>query len=405
MIDSVKKLQNFLELNSLEALKQCYGINYRQSTRNPRIITLNYDQIESRPGCPMAEVCRGLILRSYSDIDKNKPLGPTEVVARPMKRFYNLGDPNAAQIDFSHPQTYVYTKFDGTLIIMYFDSGDDSWHVGTRSVPDADVPMNGGSLTFKQLTELALGMSINEYAKMYNLQKGYTYCFELLSLENQIVVRYEKRQLVMLSIINNKTGKEEGVMIGNPLSIKSKEEIVEYLLRQNPAELEGFVVVDKDFNRVKIKHPGYIALNKVRDSAMKSPRAMTELILLEKDDDARPLLPEFVQESLETLKCGLVQFLKESDEQYEKLYSPDRKTFALAIKANNGWMSYCMQRFSGKCNSAKEYVLSLGKDGNWPNAMLDFLIDSSAKCKQKEALVKLTQLSQEYGGYDDKNVQ
>ena len=57
----------------------------------------------------------------------------------------NAGGP-LVEIDWSDPGLRVYEKIDGTCIILYWDADANQWHAGTRSVPEADLPINAGKL-------------------------------------------------------------------------------------------------------------------------------------------------------------------------------------------------------------------------------------------------------------------
>ena len=50
----------------------------------------------------------------------------------------------------------------------------------------------------------------------------------------------------------------------------SIEEVVTACNKLNPVQDEGYVLVDKDFNRVKVKNPQYVALSHLGDSLTKS---------------------------------------------------------------------------------------------------------------------------------------
>lgn len=113
----------YLEQHSPTQLLEEHGVNIRVSTRDPRVFTLNYDQIRVRNDDALASQCRGLVLRGGEPVDEAKPVGPTLVLARPFDRFFNLGQPECADVDFAH--AVFYEKLDGTFCIVYFD--DRRW--------------------------------------------------------------------------------------------------------------------------------------------------------------------------------------------------------------------------------------------------------------------------------------
>lgn len=369
-------VQSFLASRSTSQLRTDHGVKARWSTTRPGVFTLNYDQIEVVDSDPVSQQCRGLILRALDpDVHgrDDVPLGATEVIARPFDRLFNYGAEACAPVDFDHAR--FYEKIDGTLCIVYFDRG--SWHVATRSVPDADVEIDGANgLTFRKLFErvsrVPLGMG---------LDPACTYMFELTAAENQVVCNYEQERVWLLGVRDTKTGKEylpdnySILYTVCPHHELTLAEMMDWVTARDPSKYEGVVVCDHAFRRCKVKSPGYLALSHVRDSVGKSSRSMLELILLGKDDDAKPLLPQYLVERIDKMKARLKAELDRIDNAWEELYSSDRKTFALAIQRNSpNDMGPLMARFSGKCGAARSWIDSQCKNGTWPDSVLDALL-------------------------------
>ena len=162
---------------------------------------------------------------------RDEIVGDISVVAWPMNRFYNHGDPTAANIDWNDNRLRVYEKLDGTMCVLYWDHVCDRWHVATRSVPEADVPINKGNIvvgdiTFSELFFIALHKTLLEYSTtscsasvqcdsnvnrfvvnqspevslfLSTLNKGITYVFELTSPHNHVVVKYEEPRVTLLA--------------------------------------------------------------------------------------------------------------------------------------------------------------------------------------------------------------
>ena len=221
--------------------------------------------------------CRGLVLASHDGRIIKSPdeiVGETIILAFPMTRFFNYGDPNAAQIDFDDPETAFLEKLNGTLCIVYHDpfkTNDwNGWCVATRNVPEANLSIDGfDNLTFRKLFELALfDTKVSLGQKGFNqtnvwgifqvsLDKGNTYCYELTSPENRIVVDYKERRIHLLSYRSNETGNQydgrnfsskihppdDGVPIVEKHTIRNITELLEFVNNQNPLEHEGVVVV------------------------------------------------------------------------------------------------------------------------------------------------------------------
>lgn len=412
-------VQEYLQSHSLDDLIREHGIYPGFGNKGQRQkFCLNYDQIESRNSDPLTIECRGLILakRDGSPVSNSDVLGETIILCRPMDRFFNQGQGEAAVIDFSDPATVLMDKLDGTLTNLYFDPFLKEWCVSTRSVPDADTSIDGfEEFTFRRLFEIALcqeaanrgfvksraeGMSTHmEFVAFTNhLSKSFTYCFELTAPENQVVVRYEKPGLTCLAIRNTQEGWETkqfkelfGEFVGEIVPFIKEhhfsclDEVVEFICSKNPSEFEGMVARDKNYKRVKMKHPGYLALSSLKGSATSSPRRLMELVLLEKGDDVMPLLPAHAQKALAELQESLLTFVKTYDELFIKLRSKceSRKDFALAVQEGKHWIGPLMNMFLGK-GSMKDYILSQKNQdsSSWSDSFLDRLAEEMKKWNQ-----------------------
>jgi len=378
-------VQDFLVNRGASDLRSMHGVKLRWSQKRPGVFTLNYDQLEVVDTDPLSQECRGLILRAIGgQVTDDRPVGATEIVALPFARFFNHGTGPCARVDFDSAR--FYEKLDGTLCIVHHDGG--AWHVATRSVPDADVPIDGGDpqATFRTLYERSLppGVALGD-----GLDPSCTYMFELTAPENQVVVRYDDRAVTLLGVREVTTGQErDPALVGPtyrvcPWHSITLETMLEWIAERDPAKHEGVVVCDSQYRRCKVKSPGYVALAHTRESVGKSPRAMMELILLGKDDDARPLLPEYLYPRIDAMKVGLAAELARIDAAYEHLrpHNDDRKAFALRINASAypSDMAALMSRFAGKCQDAAGWVQLAKKEGTWPPAFLDVLVERAAR--------------------------
>lgn len=384
------EVQTYLLTHSLKQLAVEHGIYARFSTKNPFKFSLNYDQLEARDADPLAQECRGLVLRTDADtVPMNEwdptmdimchTVGPTSVLAQPMRRFFNHGQGSAATVDFA--TTRFYEKLDGTLCIVYWDRDLMEWSVATRSVPDADLPMDGfDNQTFSSLFWRTFENCGGDKEAMF---AGWTYCFELCTPDNQIVVRHAVPEVYLIACRYNPDGTEVDTSVwSGPLCVKSApyftinsmDEMVTMVNQRDPSKYEGVVACDANFNRVKIKSAGYLALSKIKDSIVKSPRAVLEVILLGKEDDVFPLITERQQGILLDLKEKLRTMLVELDLEYERLYSADRKTFALAVQSGSGRLGPHMARWSGRCTSAHDWIMTNRRNGTWADGYLDSLL-------------------------------
>lgn len=405
-------VQEYLETHTFGDLAREHGV-YASFSKSGYKFSLNYDQIEAKESDPLAQECRGLILSSadgkpypWNPTPEGKlsrddiKAGATQILAFPMKRFFNYGQGAAADINWSDPKLAILEKLDGTLCIVYWDPVSNQWCVATRSVPEADLLMDNGIYTFRTLFEKALtettGYEFDVFTRY--LDKAYTYCFELTTPYNRIVVEYKNsgvtllavRGLITLQELDFKHPVVDLLPTCLPLvqahTYTSVQELIDWVSTLNPMEHEGVVVRDSQFNRIKVKNAAYVAYNKVRDALATSPRNMVELILLEKEDDAIPLLPEEIVKNLQTIKAGIQKVIKEHDAAYvaakaqaDATMPGDKKTFAILVTQNKKlWTAPFFQMFDGKASNMKEFIMnSRSKDGTWGNSFLDKMLELS----------------------------
>lgn len=408
-------VQKFLENKTFGDLVKEHGV-YASFSKSGHKFSLNYDQIEAKENDPLAQECRGLVLSCEDGAALNPQSvngkwnydhicpGKTRILAFPMKRFFNHGQGSAATIDWSDPKLAVLEKLDGTLCIVYWDSFFFKWCVATRSVPEADLLMDNGLFTFRTLFEKALqdtaGISFSEYTG--KLDKEITYCFELTTPYNRIVVNYPNNGITLLAArevlyerdqyggkfisaeeLDISTVDSFGVPKVQAHTHTSIDELVNWVSSLNPMEHEGVVVRDGNFNRIKVKNAAYVAYNKVRDCLATSERNCVELILSEKDDDVIPMLPEEIVKNLQKLKVGVQVVIKQHDEAYQlakaeadRILPGDKKTFAILVTKNKElWTAPFFQMFEGKSSNMKDFIAKNRKDGTWGNSFLDKMLE------------------------------
>lgn len=315
-------VQRYLLSKTLRDLKREHGVDFKVADYK---VILNYNQIEARSGDRIAEECRGLILRKAdkSSIDESRPLGETKILNFAFRRFYNHGDPACAKIDWD--SAIVQEKADGTLCMLYFDDVKDEWHVSTRKVPEADLPINGHDMTFRQLFEKALfetsGLSFQEFAA--ELEKGVTYAFELCTPFNRVQVHHDNYKLYFLLVRELKGNLEmplEWMSLDVPPvkthPFSSIDDLVSFVNSRSSLEAEGVVIVDKNFNRIKIKSLEYTTRARLQDVYGNSPKNCLTLILSGKDDDVYPHVPGPIQELLNSLKVKVKDFIILHEEKF-----------------------------------------------------------------------------------------
>lgn len=296
MIKELKIQKALRSRISLTKLNNDYGIIHKQSVDNPSLYLFKYDQIRSPMTEQLVQECRGLIL----DKEKN-----WNIVCFPYTKFFNYGETNAATLDLN--STYAYPKLDGSLMSLYYYN--NKWCVATSGNPDAAGPIystGNNTISFKEFfwkTWNELGYSLPSVKA-----KGFCFMFELISPFNRVVVNYKTNNIILHGIkdlftnleldINNKdiySWKEE-IGIANwhyckKIPFNNIEELINTTEELDPLQQEGFILVDGNFNRVKIKNSSYVRLHHVRSNV--SFKSILEIIRNNEGEEFLQYFPEY----------------------------------------------------------------------------------------------------------------
>jgi hypothetical protein len=416
------QVQEYLENQSLQDLELEHGVNHRFSADRTKF-SLNYDQLAAKSDNPIACQCRGLVLRPiYPQGDVTSLVGPTEVVARPMDRFFNAGDFHAAPIDWS--TAVIQCKLDGTMTELYWDSVKEQWCVGTRSVPEADVsfgdivsPLKENTFyelfmyaADKTLLNRALLDSVDIEGPIYgtmieawkaeptilenwlnSLDKSFTYVFELTSPLNRVVVKYDDYRITILAARETATGKyiptddlyKIGVPVVETWPLKTLADIEAFLHGSDPAKIEGAVVIDANHNRLKVKSKQWVLASRAKDMVTISKRNALECVIDGTVDDVLPLLAEDIQDYLLNLQRDLATYCNRIDAGFRRYrLQPDRKSFALNVQASGEWQTPFFNLYSGQWKTTSEWLVHLCKAKKMTAGTLDVLLENLNKIRE-----------------------
>lgn len=259
-----------------------YNIEVRQKGK---YYLFKYNQIDSDVSLPLCQACRGIIV-------KKELSGQWSIVCYPFNRFFNYGDPNAAEIDWN--TAFVNEKIDGSLIKFWYDKYD-GWHLSTNNSIDAfDAPVSNSieGLTFGNLVERALGCNWLSFCR--ELDVNYTYMFELVSPESQVTIYYNHTTLYYLGQRDNSFYRESyefkpawrdfGIEQPKRFYLSSLEDCLD-VVEQMTKDEEGMVAVDVNSNRIKIKSPEYLIAAHCANNGKLGLRTAIRLIREDKVDD------------------------------------------------------------------------------------------------------------------------
>lgn len=243
---------------------------------------------------PIVQEARGIII-DYVNL---------EVMCWPFRKFGNHNESYADKIDWSTAR--VLEKVDGSIIKLWYDPSISRWQFSTNATIRAENSSidNYVGLYFGEVITRADNYADIPFEK---LDKNCTYIFELVSPETKVVVNYGITSLYHIGTRNNLTGIESEVDIGikkpasyplgslNDCLLAAAE--LNNSLEENTDDVayEGFVVVDANWNRVKVKSPDYLVMHRLRDSRSFTKRDCIAMILehssaIDVICDANPML-------------------------------------------------------------------------------------------------------------------
>ncbi len=257
-----------------------------------------------------------------------------ECVCRPFDKFFNEGEKYAHPIDWE--KAVVFEKIDGSLMKLWYHNG---WHLSTNGVIDAfinELPQNEPKVTrsFGQLFVTLFPKDI-----WTNLDKEYTYLFEMASPYNRVVVEYTEPTLYHLGSRKTKTGEwvDHDIDVQKPkeYQLSNLKDCLEFV-KKNTVQFEGAVVFD-GINRVKIKNPLYVSIHK---KANLTDEGLLELITNGDYDDIMGTIPE-LKERINRLQEALNEFISRHEKEYlEWLELEEMKKHQYLKGTRIGWIYY-----------------------------------------------------------------
>lgn len=302
---------------------------------------LKYNQLESDFSNKIVKECRGIILNKDN-----------KIVCFPFVKFFNYGEQYADSIDWSTAR--VLEKIDGSLIKLWYDK--DTWMWSTNGNIDADsLPLELDPLTSLKCSAKTWGDLIRSAVNYSNLDfsklnKNYTYMFELVSPFTTVVIPYEEIKLYHLATRDNINYKEVEVDIGieKPKSypLRTLDDCVKATEQMDKSH-EGFVVVDGNYHRVKIKNPLYLKMHRMANNGNITIRGLLQLIEAGDEDEFLSYFPQYTKEV--NLIKGIIEtykFQMQTDYNQVKIFTKgkERKEIAIYINNNVKWKDYCFYK-------------------------------------------------------------
>lgn len=283
------------------------------------LVLFKYDQINSPMAENIVQESRGVILDAANNWN---------VVARAFDKFFNHGERHAAEIDWTTAK--VQEKIDGSLCVLYHYDG--AWRMATTGTPDASGDVNGSGIRFCDLfwrvfTAMNLRLPEQETNK--------SFLFELTSPLNRIIVRQTEEKLTLLGI-RRRDGKwydpepwADRYPVVKSYPLTSFDAVMASFEHIDPLTSEGYVVVDGAFRRVKVKHPGYVALHHMKGEGAVTPRRVLQVLLAGESSEVLAAFPEWAPHFTEA-QAALDALTAQVTDDYSRLkHIPIQKDFAL----------------------------------------------------------------------------
>jgi hypothetical protein len=330
-------------------------------------ILLKYDQIESNMSLEEVQDCRGLILERDT----------WKIMSMSFRKFFNHGEGNAVDINWSTAS--VLEKLDGTMIQLYWDWNKEKWFAATTGMAEGEGEVNNKlGTTFNDL----FFETIKKYGfDIKKLDVRFTYVFELTTPYNIVVKPHGESSVTLLTARSNKTliefSYENLQILGNLLGLPVVKSfnlnathfgtLIKTFENMSWSE-EGYVVVDENFNRVKIKNPAYCAVHHLKGKT--AEHNILTIIKSNEIDEFGATFPERKEELFRLKKAydDLVEKLNTvwdnlSAHRPKNITASEKKRFAMKVfevtKENKleAFSNLYFNLNENKVSSVNEYML------------------------------------------------
>ena len=311
-------IQTYLKIHGLNKTVEDFNLILKEYDDK---ILLKYNMIDSPLDKIEVQQSRGIILEKDT----------YKVISLGFFKFFNFGEPNQHEIDWD--SALITEKIDGSMIILYFHK--EKWYVATSGTAEGEGEVNNKiGTTFSDL----FWNTLKKY-KDFNIEvlnKSLIYVFELTTPYNIVVTPHKESSLTLLTIRNKISLEEEkreylevySKLLGIPLVkvFDFKNKNIQTLLNtfeDMPYSEEGYVILDKFWNRIKLKNPKYLMVHRLKGKS--ASHNILDIIKLNEIDEFISTIPERKDEILK-LKKNYDNLLIKLKEIWNKLKKPKNIT-------------------------------------------------------------------------------
>lgn len=340
------KVQEFLRNGgTIEDLaREPYNLFVRRAENDGRVL-LKYSPASPKND-PICQECRGLILDEESNWD---------IVCRSFNRFFNAGEEEAATLSGN---LRVYEKVDGSICRFYYFH--DEWHCASMTGIDAakvwiDDKYNFYDLVIKALNEV--NWSWNGF--IATLDENYCYTFELATQDNVVVVPHKGYHLYYLGQYHIEDEQEEFIPpwwmeCCNTYNFSSLEEVQQAATFLGDNQ-EGFVVVDENWNRVKVKGDQYFKLHFILNNGKPD---YLKLILNDGKNEFLSYFPRYAEgfAEVEEKLADIEWYAELLRNTTSSIWDYSRKDFAASIDVIKPFQSFIFRCYEDHSMTWAEYT-------------------------------------------------
>jgi hypothetical protein len=350
MMEMKLEITEFIHMHHDWEVRLAAAPYFIRTKRDGPYVLLKYEQYASDFTNSLVRECRGVILDEESGYRH---------VCVPFFKFGNYGETYVPEIDWATAR--VQEKIDGSLIKLWYDRG--VWHISTNSTINARnaASQNAYSeeLTGRTFYDLFWEAWENVNGQLNRLDKSCTYLFELTSPLNRVIVRYKETGIWHIGTRDNRTLMEFETDIDIP---KPKEyplydiaDVIAAAEKLN-ADGEGFVVMDGNYRRVKVKSPRYVMLSHLL-AGVSTEKNILSLILRGESEEFLTYFPEYTDD-VDCMKHRFENLIGALEKEVMMLrdFKFDSRKDMAAIVTKMKYPAFLFAVSDGKIASAREWL-------------------------------------------------
>lgn len=259
-------------------------------------------------------------------------------------KFFNSHEPYAATDKIDWSSAKVQEKLDGAICKLFWNHYTGKWQWATNGTLDAEAA-ECTDMFHDNYLELIKGADNYSAIRFDDLNHEYTFIFEIVD-PLMHVVKYPAVHLYHIGTRHNHSLKECVCDIGiehpKEYPLHSLDECVKYVETLNTddnVEHEGFVVVDGNWNRIKVKNSTYLKMHYYANNGVLTKSRIMELL---RTDDFDPeaftkTYPQYgpviawYSDQVSAVREDIAEFIQSARRLYASCGN-DRKIVASAIK-------------------------------------------------------------------------